>query len=159
STPMPRFVPHFGYVSLFPLFMQLFDPDDIMLSNQIDLLQKPDLLWSDYGLRSLANSSSFYMQYNTPDDPPYWRGSIWINMNFLALRSLYKYSKMDGPFQEKVQQAYSQLKLNLLRTVVSEYIRTGYIWEQYNDRTGRGKGSHPFTGWSALIILIGNDLY
>jgi len=35
-----------------------------------------------------------------------------------------------------------------------EYQLTGYVWEQYDPKTGKGKRSHPFTGWSALVINI-----
>lgn len=31
---------------------------------------------------------------------------------------------------------------------------TGFLWEQYNSADGKGKGCHPFTGWSALIAEI-----
>ena len=46
-----------------------------------------------------------------------------------------------------------------MSTLFTEYVRSGYIWEQYNDTTGRGQGSHPFTGWSALIVLIMAEKY
>lgn len=39
-------------------------------------------------------------------------------------------------------------------TILSEYKRTGYLWEQYSDSDGKGSGCRPFTGWTALIVLI-----
>lgn len=41
------------------------------------------------------------------------------------------------------------------RNVVERYHESGYLWEQYdNTRKGEGKGSHPFTGWTSLILLV-----
>jgi mannosyl-oligosaccharide glucosidase len=86
--PRKRFVPHFGYNSLFPLALQLLHPDAPEFSTYLDKLLQPELLWTPYGLRSLAATSSMYLKHNTAHDSPYWRGAIWVNINFLVLRSL-----------------------------------------------------------------------
>jgi mannosyl-oligosaccharide glucosidase len=39
------------------------------------------------------------------------------------------------------------------------YTRTGFFWEQYDDKTGQGRRSHPFTGWTALILAIMAEEY
>jgi Glycosyl hydrolase family 63 C-terminal domain len=60
SQPTHKLVPAFGYVSLFPLAMQLLPHDAPQLGVQLQLLRDPSLLWTPYGLRSLAPSSSLY---------------------------------------------------------------------------------------------------
>ena len=131
----------------------MFSPNDPLLSRQLHLIQDPDLLWTDYGLRSLARNSSFYQQRNTEHDPPYWRGAIWINMNFMALEALQHYSDLAGPYAVHARRLHGDLKGRLLQTIVREYERTGFLWEQYDDSTGEGKGCRPFTGWTSLILM------
>jgi mannosyl-oligosaccharide glucosidase len=74
---------HKGYVSLFPFLTGLVGPDSPKLGAILDLLGDEEELWSEYGLRSLSKSSEFY---HTGED--YWRGPVWINMNYLALARL-----------------------------------------------------------------------
>ena len=138
-------------------------------------LTNPDLLYTPYGLRSLSKNSPLYMKKNTEHDAPYWRGPIWININFLAIRSLHHYSKVEGPHQTLAGEVYSLLREGVVGNVMKEYYRyplpgtlcyaydyyyrTGYVWEQYNDKTGEGQGCKPFTGWSALTVLIMGETY
>ncbi|MCO5574989.1 hypothetical protein L7F22_028786 [Adiantum nelumboides] len=158
--PSLRLVPHFGYVSLFPFIMELIPADSPVLKNHLDLIVDEKLLWTTYGLRSLATTSSMYMAYNTQHDPPYWRGPVWININYLVLRALYHYSEEPGPYKDAASQIYTQLRENLIRNVVESYYDSGYLWEQYdNAANGRGKGAHPFTGWTSLILLIMAEAY
>jgi Glycosyl hydrolase family 63 C-terminal domain len=91
-SPGPR-----RYVSLFPLLMRLLAPSSAELGAQIAHLRGPALLAPRAGLRSLANSSSLYLARNTEHDAPYWRGPVWVNINYLALRALHHYSRLDGP--------------------------------------------------------------
>lgn len=87
-------------------------------------------------------------------DAPYWRGYIWINANYLALRSLWNLSRATGPYQSEAQKLYKKLRDALLSTILGQYQATGYFWEQYNDATGKGMRCHPFTGWTALVVNI-----
>lgn len=154
-----KFVKHFGYVSLFPLMTRILHPQSEKLEKILGDLQNPALLWTPFGLRSLAQSSPLYGVRNTEHDPPYWRGAIWLNMNYLVLSALQHYAKLSGPQAEKARQIYSQLRTNLITNLAKIYEKTGLIWEHYDDKTGQGQGSHPFTGWSSLIVLIMAELY
>uniref|UniRef100_A0AAQ4R8E3 Mannosyl-oligosaccharide glucosidase n=1 Tax=Gasterosteus aculeatus aculeatus TaxID=481459 RepID=A0AAQ4R8E3_GASAC len=116
-------------------------------------------LWTPYGLRSLSRADPLYMKRNTEHDAPYWRGPIWININYLAVRALHHYSNAEGPHREKAAALYQELRTNIINNVYRQYAETGYVWEQYNDGTGRGQGSHPFTGWSALTVLMMAEQY
>lgn len=158
--PELRFVDSsFGYVSLFPFLLQILDPASPKLNKVLDDLKNPELLWTNYGLRSLAKTAPLYMKRNTEHDPPYWRGPIWINLNYMVVRALDHYSKTDSPYREKAKAIYQELKQNLIKNIIKEYRRTGYIWEQYNDKTGQGQRSRPFTGWSSLVVLIMAEIY
>jgi mannosyl-oligosaccharide glucosidase len=157
--PTYQFINAFGYVSLFPFLLKFVDPNSIQLFKILGDLKNPDLLWTNYGLRSLARTAPLYNRYNTEHDPPYWRGAIWINMNYLALSALNHYANVEGQYQRLAKGIYTDLRNNLVKNIIKEYRRTGYIWEQYDDKTGNGKGSHPFTGWSALVVLMMAEEY
>ena len=73
-----------GYLSLFPLLLGLLPADSPHLGPILDILRDPDHLWSPYGLRSLSAS---HPQFGQGEN--YWKGPIWIQMNYLALRALY----------------------------------------------------------------------
>merc|ERR1719474_870073 len=159
SDPQLGFVNSYGYVSLFPFLLEILQPDNPKLEIIIKDLLNPDLLYTPYGLRSLAKTAPMYMKRNTEHDAPYWRGPIWININYLAVRALYNYGQMEGPYQKQAQETYQRLRQVLIENIFKQYVKTGYIWEQYNDRTGQGQGCRPFTGWSALVVLMMGEKY
>ncbi|RWS31322.1 mannosyl-oligosaccharide glucosidase-like isoform X1 [Leptotrombidium deliense] len=157
----PRFgcVPEFGYISLFPFILTILEPTNPKLQSILSNIRNEDLLWTPFGLRSLAKNSIYYRKYNTEVDPPYWRGAVWININFLVLKALKYYGETDGPHRNESVLLYSQLRSNIVNNIYKQYVKTGYIWEQYDDLTGEGKGSHPFTGWSSLVVLIMSEKF
>lgn len=157
--PELRLVPHIGYVSLFPFMEKIIPPESWILEKQLDLISNRSTLWTDYGLRSLSKTSSLYMKRNTEHDPPYWRGPIWMNMNYRILSALHHYSQVDGPYRDKARIIYNDLRGNLIRNVVHNYYQSGYLWEQYDQKKGKGKGARPFTGWTSLVLLIMAETY
>ncbi|CAH1761949.1 6763_t:CDS:10 [Entrophospora sp. SA101] len=145
------FVCHKGYLSLFPLFLEFIPNDSPKLESLLDLIYDPNELWSP----SLSKSDEFF---GTNEN--YWRGPVWININYLILSSLYKnYAKNPGPYQTKAQTIYKELRNNIINNVFKEFERTGYVWEQYSSIDGKGSRSHPFTGWTALVTLIMAEKY
>ena len=71
---------HKGYISIFPFLVGLLPADSPKLNAVLDLISDPEELWSEHGLRSLSKSDEFY---ETGEN--YWRGPIWVNMNYLAV--------------------------------------------------------------------------
>ncbi|KAF7724424.1 Processing alpha glucosidase I [Apophysomyces ossiformis] len=146
---------HKGYVSLFPMTLGLLSPDSEKLGAILDMIQNEEELWSPYGLRSLSASDPLY---NTGEI--YWRGPIWININFLTLQSLHNnYIHVPGPYQQRAKEIYTALRKNIIDAVFKSYQETGYVWEQYSPETGEGMRSHPFTGWTSLVLLIMAEEY
>ncbi|KAG0224250.1 Processing alpha glucosidase I [Actinomortierella wolfii] len=143
------YVCHKGYISLFPLALGLVDPKSEKLGHILDMIHNPDELWSPYGLRSLSKQDEYFGAGEN-----YWRGPIWININYLVLRSLKTNYMVEGPYQERVKTIYNELRDNLIQNVYKEYERTGYVWEQYDEATGEGRRSHPFTGWTSMVVLM-----
>jgi mannosyl-oligosaccharide glucosidase len=154
APPTLRHVPAFGYVSLFPLLMKLLPPDSPELGRTLEQLSRAELLWTPAGLRSLAANASLHGARNTEHDPPYWRGSIWVNVNFLALRALAHYAATPGPHASAAGGLLVRLQAAVGGNVAAQYDATGYFWEQYREADGGGAGVHPFTGWTALFALI-----
>jgi mannosyl-oligosaccharide glucosidase len=126
---------HKGYLSLFPFLLSLLPPSSPHLGAILDLIQDPDHLWSPYGIRSLSASHPEFGQGEN-----YWKGPIWVQMNYLVLGALYKtYAAQEGPYRIQAQLIYTELRKNLIDNVFKEYQRTGYVWEQYDSISGEGK--------------------
>ncbi|XP_022776307.1 mannosyl-oligosaccharide glucosidase GCS1-like isoform X1 [Durio zibethinus] len=157
--PELKLVPHVGYVSLFPFIARIIPPESWILEKQLDLISNRSILWTNYGLRSLAKTSSLYMKRNTQHDPPYWRGPVWVNINYMILSSLRHYSLENGPYRDKARAIYDELRHNLIRNVVENYHQTGFFWEQYDQKQGKGKGARVFSGWTSLVLLIMAEVY
>ena len=169
GSPRHRFVDAFGYVSLFPIMLTIIEPESPKLEILLDKISDRNRLCSGAGLRSLSKSSWFFKKRNTEHDPPYWRGAIWMNMNYLTLRGLNYYARTAGPYQTKAQAIFNNLKTDLIEMMWNDYRRSHTIWEHYDEvseskrktqaRIAEGAGAHPFTGWSSLILLIMGDHY
>ena len=150
----PRFVEHTGYLSIFPLMLRVLPADAPQLGKVLESMRDPKRMWTPWGLRSLAKDSNYYQRGNAPGDAPYWRGPIWINIQWLALYGLHHYGHTPGPYQARSLEIYAELRQNVMQNLRKEWERTGFLWEQYSEETGKGQRAHPFNGWSSLVVAI-----
>jgi len=150
-----EFARHFGYINLFPLLLELVPHDSPKLLEILKLIKDPKQIWSKFGLRSLSLKDPYFGK-----GEDYWRGAIWININYLALRALgKKYAVLDGPYKAFAKEIYNELRENLIDNMFYNFKKTGSIWEQYHPTSGKGQRSRPFTGWSALVVLVMAEIY
>jgi mannosyl-oligosaccharide glucosidase len=155
------FVGHMGYLNFFPVFLGVVPTDNPVFASIMDqLLDRENGLWTKFGLLSLSSKDIFFQQGDN-----YWTGALWLNINYLALSSFFKYVEerqvhpMAESLRTKIHLAYTELRQALIDLVVNSFMDTGYIWEVYNGTTGGGFDNHPFTGWSALIVNAMAELY
>ncbi|KKK17152.1 mannosyl-oligosaccharide glucosidase [Aspergillus ochraceoroseus] len=140
---------HKGYVSISPFLTGMVGPDSPRLKAMLDLIEDPEELWSDYGIRSLSKRDELY---GTAEN--YWRGPVWMNINYLVLKNLHDTATAPGPQQERARVMYSKLRKNLVENVFREWKKSGFAWEQYNPETGNGQRIQHFTGWTSLVAKM-----
>ncbi|KAJ4351018.1 Processing alpha glucosidase I [Ascochyta clinopodiicola] len=143
------YVCHKGYLSLFPFMTGFVDAAHPHLDATLSLLRDPKHLWTDHGIKSLSQESK---KYGVGDN--YWRSPIWININYLILTQLLALAKTPGPQQQRCRIIYIELRRNIVHTVFSSWLQTGYAWEQYDPVGGHGQRTQHFTGWTSLVVSI-----
>jgi mannosyl-oligosaccharide glucosidase len=136
---------HKGYVSLMPFFIDPLDTNPPHLSSILDLITDRHHLWTDYGIRSLSA-----LDPKNGQGENYWRGPIWININYLILVRLLSLANTD----ETARQTFISLRKNIVNSVYKSWHKTGFAWEQYSENSGDGQRTQGFTGWTALVIKI-----
>jgi len=158
---------HIGYVSLFPVISHLVDPQHALYKRSLKIIKSSKVgLWSKHGLRSLSKNDPLYGEAEN-----YWRGPVWMNINYLVLRALHENFNVNLEEDEKVeaskeselssitQKVYESLRKNVIRTVQNGFLRKKTLFEQYDGENGHPKGTSPFTGWTSLIVQIMSESY
>ncbi|KAF2861225.1 glycoside hydrolase family 63 protein [Piedraia hortae CBS 480.64] len=140
---------HKGYISIFPFMTGLVGPQSDHLKDILNLIGDKEELWSPHGIRSLSKKDELYMT-----DENYWRSPVWMNMNYLIVRNLHNIATQPGPHRAQASKLYTLLRHNLIKTVYTSWVETGFAWEQYNPETGSGQRTQHFTGWTSLIVKI-----
>ncbi|KAI5461508.1 family 63 glycoside hydrolase [Mariannaea sp. PMI_226] len=144
-----KLVCHKGYISLAPFFVGLMKPDDPKLGKLLDLIGDEDELFSPHGIRSLSKKDEMY---GTGEN--YWRGPVWMPINYMILSQLRNLAIQDGPHKEKARDLFTRLRKNLVDTIYKSWEDTGFAWEQYNPETGAGQRTQHFTGWTSLVVKV-----
>lgn len=121
----------------------MLHPDDEIFKSTIQKLRNE--LNSGFGITSISQRDPQYLTSGA-----YWRGPVWININFLFLRGLFLYYKTET-------ELYRKLRADIIQTVCGYEEKKGYFFENYIQ--GKGSFSYPFTGWTALISVIVRENY
>eukprot|EP01138_Halocafeteria_seosinensis_P002058 gb/GECG01002107.1/.p1 GENE.gb/GECG01002107.1/~~gb/GECG01002107.1/.p1 ORF type:complete len:881 (+),score=113.18 gb/GECG01002107.1/:1-2643(+) len=143
---------HKGYIGLFPLALGIMSPDDTRLESVLNVLRDESELWSPFGIRSLSKQDG---AYRTHED--YWRGKIWVNLNYLIWRGLRYYAHNERTSSQLKSQLFDvaeELRTNLVGNVVQQFQESGFLWENFDPDNGRGTGTHPFTGWTGALLPL-----
>jgi len=156
KTKKPKFVQHVGYVSIWPFILRLLPGDDGRIFDMLDIMEDDEGMASGFGLRSLAKSDELF---GTNEN--YWRGPIWINVNYLAISALfyYKENALTAEIRDACASTYAKLRSNVIDNIASQYEEKGYLYEQYHPLSGEGQRAHPFTGWTALVVNMIAERY
>ena len=110
-------------------------PDEDQASRMLDLLES-----CGFGLGANdAYPIPTYDRYGYGFSPvQYWRGPVWININWLLLRGLQRYG-----FKEQAEH---------LRQATITLVREGGFYEYFHPTNGNGHGS-DFFSWTAALLL------
>jgi mannosylglycerate hydrolase len=120
----PNFVPLYAAI-----------PDEEQASRMVGTLQNPGFGLSDESLTPVPS----YDRYGFLFFPTrYWRGPVWININWLLTRGLQRYG-----YEEQAQR---------LRETIFSLCRDQGFYEYYDPTTGLGHGSDLFS-WTAALLL------
>lgn len=148
---------HEGYISLLPFALKLIPAGSPHLNRIVSLMADPEKIYSKYGLLSLSKKDEYF---GTSEN--YWRGPVWMNINYLCLDALKHYypevistsNKAFTPESQRAKQIYQDLKSNLIANVFKNWEEKGFCYESYDQNTGEGKGVQHFTGWTALVVNL-----
>merc|ERR1712232_778427 len=99
----------------FPLLLRILKPSSPRLGKVLHMLETH--LMSKHGIRSLDTSDPYYRKPNAPGDEAYWRGPIWMPINFLAASALHHYQSQPGPSQDLASRLYPRLRETLVENV------------------------------------------
>jgi glycogen debranching enzyme len=111
----------------------LVTPDAAKATRALDQLIDPDRFAAPYGLTYVARDHPAY------DSAGYWRGTAWMQMNYLAALAAQRWGRHDI--------------VNAIAVMSRAAVEHSRFAEHWNPETGQGHGAIPLT-WSALVITF-----
>lgn len=148
---------HEGYISILPFALKLIPEKSKHIATILNLIGDENKLFSPFGILSLSKQDEYFAK-----GEDYWRGNIWMNINYLCLDALkfyYPSVTLDkqqtlGAATKEAHRIFTQLKKNLIDNVYQNWKVTNFVFENYDAFDGHGKGAKQFTGWTSLIVNI-----
>eukprot|EP01156_Anaeramoeba_ignava_P006003 Anaeramoba_ignava/a347498_44.p1 GENE.a347498_44~~a347498_44.p1 ORF type:complete len:708 (-),score=205.83 a347498_44:24-1832(-) len=148
-------IEHVGIISVFPVCLGIEPIDNgnnQRVKEMIQVMNNTSILFDEQaGLRSLSSKDSAFMLSGN-----YWRGNIWINMNYMCSQGLKFYEQ----YYPEAKTLRNRIEETVINNVIKEYFKThGSLWETYMPFTGLGYNNNPFNGWTTLVLLMMAQLY
>ena len=116
-----------------PLFAGI--PGEDRAGRMVEALESPSFCLGDESVRAVPSYDRYGFGFS-PDR--YWRGPVWVNIDWLLMRGLERYG-----FDEQADR---------LRQSIVELIENEGFHEYFDPMSGRGHGS-GFFSWTAALFL------
>jgi mannosyl-oligosaccharide glucosidase len=152
---------HIGFPGMLPLCLGTETNKTRLEKLLTHMSDKTDLL-DNHGWLSLSQRDSKFSRRGN-----YWRGNLWVNQQYLCCQGLYYYEKQyrerDPSLSKKMFELRKAVQKSLIKLVYDNYflhdITQGGIYETYHPFDGKGYNNVPFSGWSALVVLMISEDY
>ncbi|MDQ4143980.1 MAG: alpha,alpha-trehalase, partial [Actinomycetota bacterium] len=123
----------FTTAGFLPLFAGVSDEDQAR--RMVEALESPCYGLGDESVRAVPSYDRYGYGFSTDR---YWRGPVWINLDWLLMRGLERYG-----FDEQADH---------LRQTITDLIENEGFHEYYDPITSKGHGS-GFFSWTAALFL------
>jgi glycogen debranching enzyme len=125
------------YVYVAPNFVPLYAgiPDEGRALRMLDALENTGFSLKNKNIVPVPSYDPYGYGFSLTR---YWRGPVWININWLLMRGLERYG-----FDEQATR---------LRRSIVELVEKGGFYEYFDPTNGKGRGS-VFFSWTAALLL------
>lgn len=115
-----------------PLYAGVLDPGDPRVGALVSQLTDPERFWTPYPLPTVSRQEPSF------DPKGYWRGTSWVNINYLLARGLIRYGRA-AEARELIERTLAMIERGGLR-------------EYYDPNTAEGQRGKDF-GWTSALVI------